>query len=297
MNYQAMKSNSQEPAIAIVPYGSWPTFGLRKMPLDSLEWPIGRPERLMQGTVSSLKEKDHLITFPRKPVFFLPPYKVKANISLMIVEPDNVHKLYISLTKYLNWRFYKILTKNKNLIKTKHNCTFFYFGSTILENYQRITFQKIKMASLIASTQNQLIGHKLRHEVASHIKSRHLDVQVIGAGYKPFKNKEDGLKSYRYSIVIENSAEQDYFSEKVIDACLLETIPIYWGAPNISEYFDLRGFVICKDLNDILNAIQKMSINDYNSKLVWIKKNKDNALFHSEYKKRAAQIIKKSIKN
>ena len=41
-----MKSNSQEPAIAIIAYGSWPTFVLRNLLFDSLEWPVGRPERL-----------------------------------------------------------------------------------------------------------------------------------------------------------------------------------------------------------------------------------------------------------
>ena len=72
-----MNSNSQEPAIAVIPYGSWPTLGLRNMPLDRLEWPIGRPERLREGTVSSLTEKDDLITFPRKPVFFCHDIKSK----------------------------------------------------------------------------------------------------------------------------------------------------------------------------------------------------------------------------
>ena len=81
-----------------------------------------------------------------------------------------------------------------------------------------------------------------------------LNIEVIGAGYEPFEKKEDGLKSYRYSIIIENSSEYDYFTEKLIDACLLETIPIYWGAPNISEYFDTRGFIICKNLDEIINS-------------------------------------------
>ena len=156
MNYQAMKSNSQEPAIAIIPYGSWPTLGLRNMSLDRLEWPIGRPERLMQGTVSSLTEKDHLITFPRKTVFFLPRYKVKATISLMIVEPDSIHNHYLKLSKYFYWRFYKILTKNKQLLNILNNGSFFYFGSTFLKNLDKIDIQKNNLSSLIASSQNKL---------------------------------------------------------------------------------------------------------------------------------------------
>ena len=290
-----MNSNSQEPAIAIIPYGSWPTLGLRNMPLDRLEWPIGRPERLRQGTVSSLTEKDHLITFPRKPVFFLSRYKVKANISLMIVEPDSIHNHYLKLSKYFYWRFYKILTKNKQLLNILNNGSFFYFGSTFLKNLDKIDIQKNNLASLIASSQNKLKGHKLRHKIAKYIKNNELNIAVIGRGYKPFKNKEDGLKSFRYSIVIENSSEQDYFTEKVVDACLLETIPIYWGAPNISKYFDIRGFIVCNSSDEIEDALKNLSIRDYNRKIKWIKKNKEIALYHANLMKRAALIIREHL--
>ncbi|MDB9763069.1 glycosyltransferase family 10 [Amylibacter sp.] len=292
-----MNSNSQEPAIAIIPYGSWPTLGLRNMPLDRLEWPIGRPERLRQGTVSSLTEKDHLITFPRKPVFFLSRYKVKANISLMIVEPDSIHNHYLKLSKYFYWRFYKILTKNKQLLNILDNGSFFYLGSTFLRKIDKIDIQKNNLASLIASSQNELKGHKLRHKIAKYIKNNELNIAVIGRGYKPFENKEDGLKSFRYSIVIENSSEQDYFTEKVVDACLLETIPIYWGAPNISKYFDIRGFIVCNSSDEIVEALKNLSIKDYNRKIKWIKKNKETALYHANYMKRAALIIKEHLKH
>lgn len=290
-----MNSNSQEPAIAVIPYGSWPTLGLRNMPLDMLEWPIGRPERLRQGTVSSLTEKDHLITFPRKPVFFLPRYKVKANISLMIVEPDNIHNHYLKLSKYFYWRFYKILTKNKQLLNILNNGSFFYLGSTFLRKIDKIDIQKNNLASLIASSQNKLKGHKLRHKIAKYIKNNELNIAVIGRGYKPFENKEDGLKSFRYSIVIENSSEQDYFTEKLVDACLLETIPIYWGAPNISKYFDIRGFIVCNSSDEIVNALKNLSIKDYNRKIKWIKKNKEIALYHANLTKRAALIIREHL--
>ena len=290
-----MNSNSQEPAIAVIPYGSWPTLGLRNMPLDRLEWPIGRPERLMQGKVSSLTKKDHLITFPRKPVFFLPRYKVNANISLMIVEPDSIHNHYLKLSKYFYWRFYKILTKNKQLLNILNNGSFFYLGSTFLRKIDKIDIQKNNLASLIASSQNKLKGHKLRHKIAKYIKNNELNIAVIGRGYKPFENKEDGLKSFRYSIVIENSSEQDYFTEKVVDACLLETIPIYWGAPNISKYFDIRGFIVCNSSDEIVNALKNLSIKDYNRKIKWIKKNKETALYHANYMKRAALIVKEHL--
>ena len=289
--------NKTEPAIAVLPYQSWKTFNLNSLSLDLLEWPLGRPDRLKNGTIRDMIKNDHLITFPRKSVFLFPRPLIKAKISVMIVEPDAIHNLYINISKYLHWRFYKILTKNKYLLEAIHNTSFFYFGSTFIQNSDKIDLQKKNMASLIASNQNKLTGHKLRHEVVQHIKNNNFNVSVIGRGYRPFENKEDGLKSYRYSIVIENTSELDYFTEKVIDACLLETIPIYWGAPNISKYFDTRGFIICEGIDQILLAIQTMSIDDYNSKIEWIKKNKITAAYHANYIKRAAQVIRSSLKS
>lgn len=287
--------NRTEPAIAVLPYQSWKTFNLNSLSLDLLEWPLGRPDRLINGTIRDMVSNDHLVTFPRKSVFLFPRPLIKAKISVMIVEPDAIHDLYINISKYLHWRFYRILTKNRCLLKDIHNSSFFYFGSTFIESYDKIDLQKTSMASLIASKHNRLTGHKLRHEVVQHIKNKNFNVSVIGRGYRPFENKEDGLKSYRYSIVIENTSELDYFTEKVIDACLLETIPIYWGAPNISKYFDTRGFIVCENIDQILQAIQTMSIGDYNSKVEWIMKNKVKAAYHANCFKRAAQVIKSSL--
>ena len=287
--------NKTEPAIAVLPYQSWKTFNLNSLSLDLLEWPLGRPDRLKNGTIRDMIKNDHLITFPRKSVFLFPRPLIKAKISVMIVEPDTIHNLYINISKYLHWRFYKILTKNKYLLEEIHNTSFFYFGSTFIQNSDKIDLQKKNMASLIASNQNKLTGHKLRHEVVQHIKNNNFNVSVIGRGYRPFENKEDGLKSYRYSIVIENNSELDYFTEKVIDACLLETIPIYWGAPNIAKYFDTRGFIVCENIDQILQAIRTISIDDYNSKVEWIMKNKVKAAYHANCFKRAAQVIRSSL--
>ena len=77
---------------------------------------------------------------------------------------------------------------------------------------------------------------------------------------------------------------------------MLETVPIYWGAPNISEYFDVKGFIICKNFEEIKYAISKMSDEDYLSRIKWIKKNKKTASYHADFKKRAAQIIRQSLK-
>jgi hypothetical protein len=46
-----------------------------------------------------------------------------------------------------------------------------------------------------------------------------------------------------YSVVVESSNEQNYFTEKLIDCLITKTIPIYWGCPNISDFFDTSYWI------------------------------------------------------
>ena len=288
-----MMIKNKDTAIAIIPYGKWKAFNLSALDLNTLEWPLGRPKRLMKGTIGNMLATDYLITFPRKSVFFFPRFKIKPSISLMIVEPDINHKLNIFLAGFFNKRFYRIMTKNHNLLNKINNGSFFYLGSTFIKNFNQIDTNKSQLASIIASKNYKLEGHKLRHSVIKEIHDLKLNISILGRGYKPFKNKEDGLKSFMYSVIIENVKEKDYFTEKIVDSCLCNTVPIYWGAPNISDYFDHRGMIICSNESDIINALKTISIDDYQSKLKWIKKNKINAINHADLFVRASEIISK----
>lgn len=50
--------------------------------------------------------------------------------------------------------------------------------------------------------------------------------------------KLDGLLPYRYSIVLENSEQKNYWTEKLADAVLAWCFPVYLGCPNIDDFFD-----------------------------------------------------------
>ena len=113
----------------------------------------------------------------------------------------------------------------------------------------------------------------------------------MGRGYKPFDNKSDGLLPYRYSVVIENCREPSYFTEKLIDACLCRTVPIYWGAPDIAEFFDISGMIICSSLDEISQALQNLSEADYASRSNAIEANFKTAEHFAKLHQRAAQSI------
>jgi len=51
------------------------------------------------------------------------------------------------------------------------------------------------------------------------------------------------LSKYKFVISFENSFEKEYITEKLPNAMLANSIPIYKGAQNISEYFKTKSFV------------------------------------------------------
>jgi len=54
-----------------------------------------------------------------------------------------------------------------------------------------------------------------------------------------------------FHVAIENVRQQDYFSEKLLDCFLTRTVPIYWGCPNVSSYFDISGLIVVEWDNDL----------------------------------------------
>lgn len=105
---------------------------------------------------------------------------------------------------------------------------------------QYCTYNKSKSISIIASDKEWLQGHKLRHEVIKNFRPK---IGVYGRHYNPVANKTDALREYKYSIAIENSICDDYFTEKIIDCFVTGTVPIYWGTKNIGDYFNKNGII------------------------------------------------------
>lgn len=71
--------------------------------------------------------------------------------------------------------------------------------------------------------------------------------------------KDAALDSYNYSIAIENSSQRNYFTEKIGDCYLSLTKPIYWGCPNLSEFFpeDSYHYIDIKNPDSLQDYINR----------------------------------------
>ena len=139
--------------------------------------------------------------------------------------------------------------------------------------------KKDKNISMIYSNKKGMKGHLLRHQVADKFDS----IDLFGRGTpNPLEYKEDSLVDYRFSIVIENSKAENYFTEKLIDCLAVGTIPIYWGCPNIGEFFNPNGIISFNTMEELNNIIPTLNEEFYNSKLEFIKQNLEKS---KEYNK------------
>ena len=120
------------PAVAILPYGTKPRGPLADVPLETLIWPLGWPERLRRGRIADMGAGDHLLIYPSTRIYFVRWGAVSARVSLMIVEPDAIHAKHLLLARLFRRRFHRILTKTPALLAALPNARRFIFGWSMM---------------------------------------------------------------------------------------------------------------------------------------------------------------------
>ena len=95
-------------------------------------------------------------------------------------------------------------------------------------------------------------GHRKRVDFLRFLDGQDLDLDIYGdaghgfrrhRGRTPVFDKSSCLLPYRYYFDAENNAVPNFFTEKIVDCLLAETLCFYWGCPNLDSYFDPRAFI------------------------------------------------------
>lgn len=223
---------------------------------EDLTWPLGKP--ISGKRVRDLRACDHIITYPYSRHFFFRLPQLVCNISLALPEPRAVHGLYYFLLPIMQYKYFTIFTRYKKLSTLRNNiATIPLARSNISPKILGLAICQRKPVSLIASNKTKTTGHKLRHKLIDQLKLDHIYVDILGRGYQPYDQDHEGLLPYKYSVVIENAQEDNYFTEKIINCLLCRTVPIYWGCSDISEYFDTTNWLIFGTVDEGIDMIKK----------------------------------------
>jgi hypothetical protein len=201
----------------------------------------------------------------------------KINFAWLIEPPvingDNYNRIVENHSK-----FKKVFSYNLELKDKINNFEFLAHGGTWLRTEDIGLHEKTKNISFIYSDKQWNLGHRLRHNFANYLNQLGVNVDHYGSGSQNrIEFKGEALNNYRYSIVIENSITDTYFTEKILDCFLSGVIPIYWGTRKVSEYFNEDGIIFMPHSNEwgfemdhTIEILKSLNEETYQSKILHV---------------------------
>ena len=199
--------------------------------------------------------------------------RVKSKVKVLwLLEPRAIHPNEYHRVMQLENKFDYILTYDVDLLKRGDKYLKYVVAQSRIDEEDAKIYDKTKMVSLIASNKTITIGHRFRHQIANKL-SVERNIDLWGSGYKRFDSKLEPLKDYRFSISIMNSKVDNFFTEILVDNFMVGTVPIFWGCPNIGDYFDVEGIITFDTIEELDGILSKLTIEDYIKRFEYIKKN------------------------
>jgi hypothetical protein len=208
------------------------------------------------------------------------PYGVIRFVYLL--EPPEIMDLSQQvLSAHQNNTFNYLFTHNQALLDAIKDSYVMPLASTWIKDYQFP--DKTFSVSTLVGGKRMAPGHHLRQKL--WFKEDKITVpknfflsgsfggienynnnQVLGSDKKP-------LFDSQFHICIENVKRRNWFTEKLIDCMVTKTVPIYYGCPNVEDWFDTRGFIIVDSLDDIISSCNALDGNTYNKMLPYVEEN------------------------
>ena len=158
--------------------------------------------------------------------------------------------------------------------------------------------------STILSSKYKDPGHIKRIDFMKFFENKGcLDVHVYGQnkflwkkykGTLPSHKKDDSLFPYKYSFNVENFSIKNYYTEKLIDGILSETLVFYSGCSNIKDYIDERAFVYLelKNFENDYEIIKSAIMNDlWSERIEYIREAKTKILNELQFFPRLEKIV------
>jgi len=171
----------------------------------------------------------------------------------------------------------RVFTCSRELAENGSNCSLVNFGTSWLREgiVAEADCRKTKLLSFVASIQHDSAagGYLLRKEVADYLR-RTGRADCFGKGISEIADKLTGLGPYGFSIAMENAQYDYYFTEKLIDCFVTDTVPVYWGCPSIDCVFDPRGMLRFNTLDELAGLLDQCTWQRYQDMLPHVRRNK-----------------------
>jgi len=189
----------------------------------------------------------------------------RENTLLLTGEPSSITYYGRSFLK----QFGHVLTgqepwalAHSNIIRRQPGLLWFYGGPDERGTYDSLAAaappRKTKLLSTVCSTKAMRHTlHSLRLDFTKRLMRELPELDVFGYGMAHIDNKADAIDPYKYHLVIENHSCPHHWTEKLADAFLGYSLPIYFGCTNLDEYFPAESYVMI-DIRDFPESLSRI---------------------------------------
>jgi len=234
---------------------------------------------------------------------------------LAVMEPNQLFGIHDWTLDNYNL-FNGILTWGQDVLDKCPNSCFFPFGISWLDEEYINSIDSVNKrfeVSFLCGGKKRIEGHHLRHRLYEREKEINMPKQwyytLSDYNYNEghhnivkYENKPPGYEKQKlwesmFSICVENSSNRGYHTEKIIDAFLSKTIPIYWGCPNLEELrYNMDGIIYCSNEDEIIQKTNKLTLDDYYDRKEAIEYNFELAKYYANFNSRLVEILNEIIK-
>lgn len=200
--------------------------------------------------------------------------------SINLIFNDNSIKYFEENVKKYFIGSVNLIENNKGIFIEKMSYQLPHISYKTVNNFIENYPEKNKLINFVYSWKNSNNPERLyryRHQLGDTILKNDIPVDIYGSSTDSLKKtypEKENIKygfdwrdvhkvyeNYKFCIVIENSREPEYISEKIFISLLCGCVPLYLGSTNIDEYFKDYVLHLSGNIKDDLKLINSI-IND-----------------------------------
>ena len=213
-----------------------------------------------------------------------------GSVYIMILEePLNESLFFLAQNNRDNYTH--LLTFQQEILDTNPKATLFLCMNTWVRDYVS-PGKKFCVSNVVGGKTNpRLEGYAIRHKLwhkkelitvpkdfylSGNAPYAHIFVpwgDVDYTGELVLGDSKIPLFDSMFHIAIENTSIRNYFSEKILDCFQSRTVPIYYGCPNIGDFFNINGIFVAHNVDEITEICNKLTPDTYNNMLSAIEDN------------------------
>jgi len=202
-------------------------------------------------------------------------------------------------------KFNAIITKHQSVINSIPWATTDIWASSYIIPNKNI--DKDFSVSFLCTNKKGYPGYEVRHQLWNRQDEITVPKRFWSSKYLPVDpnrilpgtgENTDKIVLFKsmFSICPENSSEENYLTEKIMDCFLTMTVPIYRGCTNFEKYFNPNGVIFFNDIDDLIQKINNLTPYEYFSRLPAMQENFNKAMKMMNPGERVRDLILQKIK-